>query len=267
MTRALRRRRQIELDPEEVARRRAQREREEHEARERLELVARALRPLGDELPLERLMWDPARMPDCGMFGDQVAFVVRADDGAVVGVDLYVPPFTAERARVDAEGGLKLTAVPGSRRGLWPRPRGRAELAAASPDVLVAVEGPGTAATVLSLGFSRDLVPVRARASARATRSGSREPAGSRRSCSPTPTTSAAAALEHPSSRCARPGSARRRSTSRRTGSDGTDVADLARAHTDIDAARAWLLRELEPFTKGGDMSDDTQAVELEPDE
>ena len=71
----------IELHPEETARRRARREREEHEARVRLKLVARALRPIGNELPLERLMWDASRMPDCGMFGDQVAFVIRTDDG------------------------------------------------------------------------------------------------------------------------------------------------------------------------------------------
>jgi hypothetical protein len=168
---------------------------------------------------------------------------------SVIGIDLYVPPFTAERVRIDAEGGLKLTAVSGSRRGLWPRPQD-VPSSTCLPDVLVAVEGPGTAATLLSLGFSAISFPsaagIGARDAERIARAGwgfvvvladaddvGRR--GARASVLALRTAGLnAKAIDLAPDR-----------------SDGSDVADLARGRTDINEARAWLLGELERFTKG----------------
>ena len=165
---------------------------------------------------------------------------------SVIGIDLYVPPFTAERVRIDAEGGLKLTAVSGSRRGLWPRPQDVTS-STCLPDVLVAVEGPGTAATLLSLGFSAISFPsaagIGARDADRIARAGwgfvvvlaDADDVGRRGA------RASALALRAVGLRARAIDLAPDRS-------DGTDVADLAREHPDIDAARTWLLRELEPF-------------------
>ena len=141
-----------QLDPEELARRQAEsdRERQLREARAR-EIHAASLRHPDRELALEyiasRLKWDAKDLlrRGVGWNGERVVFPIAGDDGVVTSIDRYAAPATRARELVD-ELNPKLKAL-GSR-SLWPAP------ATVAGDVLLLVEGAPCSASVLAVGFA-----------------------------------------------------------------------------------------------------------------
>jgi hypothetical protein len=147
------------LSPEEIQRRRSEREQRDGEAR--VAIASRqeaALRSPRRSWALahaqEQLLADPTDLArlGCGELDGRLTFAVYSDDGALLDVCRYAMPSSPARAALVDER-RKLLASPGGRRDLWPRPRD-ARAGELLPGTLILCEGPPCAVTLAGDGLS-----------------------------------------------------------------------------------------------------------------
>jgi hypothetical protein len=144
--------------PEEVRRRRAERDRREVKERRCLrEQLDRAAASPNLEAALEHayryLFANVAelRRLRVGEWSGRLWIPILDDDGAIIGIDRYAMPKSKARLEVELDGVPKTRAL--GRRGLWPRPKdvGPGRLL---PDWLLLVEGAPCAITLIGIGFA-----------------------------------------------------------------------------------------------------------------